>query len=170
MAKFFAPEVTIVRIRDRALVYWDLDSMNPFSWNADVDKWDDFVEEEVYRRISKPIYQQFKVFSGSSNSRALDRLEEMNWDIWDRDSDIIHHARSESGQDPDGSIVFLITTNPDHAGLVERLKDDGVLVYLMAPSSVDIKLIEAVGKKRWINIDGLPGLPQGWNPIPGFSI
>ena len=169
MPKFFAPESTIVRIRDRALVYWDLNSMNPFYWLPDASKWDDFIEEEVYKRIQKPIYQQFKVFSNSSNNPALDILEELNWDVWDSDSDLVHHAQSESGQDPDGSAVFLITTNPDHVELLKRLKDDGVLVYLMAPSGVEESLIEAVGKKHWINLDGLPGLIRVIRTISPFG-
>ena len=72
---------------------------------------------------------------------------------------MVHHALSESGQETDASAVFLITANASHAELIGLLRDDGVLVYLMAPSTADEVLISAVGKKRWINLDGLPGLP-----------
>jgi hypothetical protein len=170
MPKFFAPEKPKVRIRDRALVYWDYDSVKPSVWTEDVGKWDDFIEDEVYKRIPKPTHEQFKIFSGVSINTVLSEFKDLNWDIWDNDSDMVHHALSESGQEPNASTVFLISTDPTHVELIEWLKDDGVLVYLIAPSSVEESLIRAVGKKRWINLDGLPGLQQAWNLTPGFGV
>ena len=170
MPKFFAPVKAMVRIRDRALVYWDLDSLNPFGWNADVGKWDNFIEAEVYKRIPKPAHEQFKVFSETGNSPTLGRLQDLNWDIWEDSSALVRHSLSESGQYTETSSVFLITANPACVELIEWLKDDGVLVYLLAPSNVSELLIRAVGKKRWINLDGLPGLPQVWNLTPEFGI
>ena len=103
---------------------------------------------------------QFKVFTVFSQSPVLSELQDLDWEIWESDSDMVHHALSESGQSPEASTVFLITANVAHVKLIELLKDDGVLAYLMAPSSVSDALIKVVRQKRWINLDGLPGLPK----------
>ena len=157
MPTFFAPEKRKAPIRDTALVYWDIDSVAPY--NGKMADWDTFLVTEVNKRVPKFEKSQFKAFSRLFHTPAISQLEDLDWDIWEGDPDIGHHALSESGQNPDGSVVFLITTRPDYANLVKRLKDDGVLVYLMAPSSVSDVMVEAVGRKRWINLDGLPGLP-----------
>lgn len=157
MPTFFAPEKRKAPIRDTALVYWDFDSVAPYGGN--VDQWDTSVVTEVNARVPTFEDSHFKIFTRFPHTPATSRLEDLDWDIWEGDPDIAHHALSESGQKPDSTVVFLITTNPDYAGLIKRLKDDRVLVYLMAPSSVSDVLVEAVGRKRWINLDGLPGLP-----------
>ena len=157
MANFFATEKRKAPIRDTALVYWDVDSVAPYGWN--IVEWDTFVVTEVNKRVPKPKDSQFKVFSRFPYTPAISKLQDLDWDIWDGDADIVHHALSESGQNPDASVVFLITTKTAHVDLIERLKDDGVIVYLMAPSSVSDAIMQAVGRKRWINLDGLPGLP-----------
>ena len=169
MPKFFAPEKPKVQIRDRALVYWDFDSVKLSDWHSDASKWDDFIEDEVYKRIPKPTHEQFKVFAGVSIHQVLSQLQDLNWDIRDGDSDIVHHALSESGQDTDASVVFLISADPSHIELIEWLREDGVLVYLMAPSGVEESMIRAVGKKRWINLDGLPGLVNFLESKPPFD-
>lgn len=162
MPTFFAPVKRKAIIRDTALVYWDIDSVNPV-WN--VDEWDTFIVNEVNKRVPKPKNSQFKVFSRTSMfsmfpyTPALSQLQDLDWDIWEGAADIAHHALSESGQNPGASVVFLITQNTAYVDLIENLKNDGVLVYVMAPSSVSDVIIEAVGQKRWINLDGLPGLP-----------
>ena len=157
MPTFFAPEKLRASIRDTALVYWDIDSVAPYGGN--LGDWDTFVVTEVDKRVPGFKHSQFKVFTGIPHTPAVNRLEDLDWDIWEGDPDIVHHALSESGQKPDASVVFLITTRPDYADLIKRLKDEGVRVYLMAPSSVSDVLVEAVGRKRWLNLDGLPGLP-----------
>lgn len=159
MPTFFAPVKRKTIIRDTALVYWDTNSVTP-SWN--VGEWDTFIVTEVNKRVPKPKNSQFKVFSSSSMfsyTPAISQLQDLDWDIWEGDADIAHHALSESGQNPDTSVVFLITQNMAYVDLIKRLSDDGVLVYVMAPSSVSDVIIEAVGQRRWINLDGLPGLP-----------
>ena len=157
MPTFFAPEKRKAPIRDRALVYWDIDSVAPYGGNM-VD-WDTFLITEVNTHVPELKDSQFKVFSRSHHRPGISQLQDLGWDIWEGDVDIGHHVRSESGQNPDTPVVFLITTRPDYADLIKRLKNDGVLVYVMAPSSVSDVFVKSVGRKRWINLDGLPGLP-----------
>ena len=157
MPTFFAPEKRKAPIRDTALVYLDFDSL--ISYGNNMADWDTFFVTEVNKRVPRLKDSQFKVFSIFPSVPAISQLEALGWDFWKGDLDIIHHALSESGKNPDASVVFLITARVGYADLINRLRDDGVRVYLMAPSSVSDVLVAAVGRKRWINLDGLPGLP-----------
>ena len=157
MPTFFAPEKRKALVRDRALAYWDIDSVNPYGGN--VVGLDNFLENAVRERVPNLKNSQFKVFSKFPNTPTISQLQDLGWDIWEHGADMVHHALSESGQKPDASVVFLITKDSAYADLIKWLKDDGVLVYVMAPSSVSDVLVETVGRKRWINLDGVPGLP-----------
>ena len=156
MPNFFVPSKQKASIRDTALVYWDINGLAPRGLN--IEGWDSFIVNEVNKRVPKPKNLLFKAFSRFP-ALVNNQLHSLNWEVWEGDADLSHHARSEAGQDPDGSAVFLITTNTGHVDLVKKLKDNGVRIYLMAPSSVSDALIESVGRKWWINLDGLPGMP-----------
>ena len=170
MPKFFAPEKPKIHVRDRALVYWDLDSVTPSIWNQGIVKWDDFIMAQVDKRIPKPDHSLYKVFSAFSHPTELSQLKDLDWRVREADADMEHHALSDAGQNPEASVVFLITANPKHEDLIGWLKEDGVLVYMMAPSSVSDTLVNAVGKKRWIKLDGLPGLPRVFRLDNEFGI
>ena len=131
--------------------------------------WDTFLVAEVNKRVPELKDSQFKVFSRSHHIPGVSQLEDLYWDIWEDGADIVHHALSESGQNPDASVVFLITRDPVYADLIKRLKDDGVLVYVMAPSSLSDVIMEAVGRNRWISLDVLPWLPAIINATPFSS-
>ena len=70
-----------------------------------------------------------------------------NWD-----DDIYDQAMSDAGQSPRRTVVFLITTDGDHAETVQELQRRGVRVYVIAPANVSTDLTSVVGARRWIRL------------------
>ena len=75
---------------------------------------------------------------------------------------------SDVGHDPNASVVFLVTVDPDFVGLIGLLRERGARVYLVtAPLNggrqVDQRLIDAVGERRHIALDAQP-----WELFPAM--
>ena len=74
--------------------------------------------------------------------------------MWEDDTgireEIIDQSRSDTGQDPGGTTLLLITRDNGFIDLVDDLKTQGVRVYLIAPEFSSQELIEKVGRRRWI--------------------
>lgn len=156
MPSFFVKEAVKepVEVRDTALVYWDIQNLAPSL--ANVDQWDDFIKSEVNRRVPQVDRKLLKAFSNPTHQLATNQLEEKGWRVWedygDWDEEIYDQAMSDAGQYPRRTVVFLITTDGDHADTVEELKRRGVRVYLIAPSTASGALTSAVGTRRWIHL------------------
>ena len=161
MPKFFTPVKQKASVRDTAFVYWDLQttmslSTSMFLGTPTVQELDTFIMTEVEKRVPKSKLSIYKAFSSSSRSAAANQLDELDWRIWEGNidwyEDIYSQALSDAGQNPSGTILFLITTNPDYVDLIRQLKGNNVQVYLMAPSAVRPELVDAVGERRYINL------------------
>ena len=154
-ADFFAPVKQKAAAIEAALVYWDMQTIAPAGVGA-VDTLDKSVRAAVGQRVSPNARRLFKAFSHNAHSAMTDRLEELGWRVWEDDidwtQDFVHHALSDAGHNPEGSVAFLITMDNDYVELIRRLRSEKARVYLMALPSVPPELVAAVGKRRWIEL------------------
>ena len=138
--------------RTRAVVMADFQNLGVSTQN--VQAFNDFVRNEVHRRVPGATTTLFKAFSGPHQSAATDRLQSLGWRIWEDpgnwDDDIAQQAKSDCGADPQSSVLFLITRDGDFAELINELKRRGVRVYLLAHPDANQNLLTAVGSRRVI--------------------
>ena len=80
----------------------------------------------------------------------------MGWRVWedqgDWDEEIYDQAMSDAGQSPQHTVVFLMTSDGDHADTVNELRRRGARVYLIAPPTASKYLTDVVGARRWIRL------------------
>ena len=148
------------QVRDYAIVYWDFASVTPANTYyveaqaSGVDLCDRFIRNEARKRAPKATRYLFKAFSHTRHATMTDRLSD--WRIWEDDVDwtdrISKDVHSDTGQNPQASVVFLATANTNFVSLIRGLRSMHVMVYLVAPAGVSTQLVEAVGKRRWIRM------------------
>ena len=156
MPNFFVKEAVkeTVQVRDTVLVYWDVQNLAPS--HSNVVDWDTFIKAEVRRRVPQASRKLFKAFSNPAHQLATNQLEKKGWRVWedhgDWDEEIYDQAMSDAGQSPKRAVVFLITTDGDHADTVEELRRRDARVYLIAPPTASNALTSVVGSRRWIRL------------------
>ncbi len=156
MPNFFVKEAVKepAQVRDTALVYWDFQNLAPSHLN--VADWDTFIKSEVHRRVPQASRKLLKAFSNPAHQLATNQLEKKGWRVWedhgDWDEEIYDQAMSDAGQSPRRTVVFLITTDGDHADTVQELRRRGARVYLIAPPTASNALTSVVGSRRWIHL------------------
>ena len=133
---FFVSVKQKAPLRDAALVYWDLQSIAPASIDV-VNTLHTSIEMEVKRRVSQAGRRLFKAFSLTVYSAMTDRMEELGWRVWEDDvdwtEDIYEQALSDAGQNPSGSVVFLVSAEGKHEELIAELRGREVRVYVITP-------------------------------------
>ena len=142
--------------RPRLLVMWDF--QNAAVRAHEVQERDARVRSELDKRFASSSYRLFKAFATPAHEAATDVLADRGWRVWedstDMDGELIAQARSDCGHEPKDTTFVLIGKDGDYADLVTDLKEQGVLVHLLTfgppPSE---KLVAAVGKRRWIQIN-----------------
>ena len=165
VATFFAPVKQKAPVRDAALVYWDVPTN--FGWHA-TESQSASIMNEVKRRVPHATRQLVKAFVGRNDSILTSTLESLGWRVWattswtgsiDWNEEIYDQALSDAGQDPVGSVVFLVTTDVRHVELIQELRERDVRVYLVAqgemgifPPVINTRLVEAVGRRRCIEL------------------
>ena len=131
---FFVPVKQKAPPRDIALVYWDLQSIAPVSIHM-ANTLHSSIETEVKRRVPQAARRLFKAFSLTAHSEMTDRMEELGWRVWEDDvdwtEDIYEQALSDAGQNPLGSVVFLISAEGKHEELIAELRARDARVYLI---------------------------------------
>ena len=140
------------KIRDRLLVMWDFWTLGLTEYQVEeAEKW---IKAELRKRFHNMSIEIFKTFSHPSQSNATNKLMELGWRVWENnsgmDDELIDQARSDAGQDPQATILVLITRDNVFGDLIEELHKKGVRIYLIAPNNVVADLTDKVGKKRWI--------------------
>ena len=165
MATFFAPVKQKAPVRDAALVYWDV----PTNYGLHgIEPQSASIMAEVTKRMPRDARLLFKAFVGRNYSSQATKLEDLGWRVWesatwtgfaDWSEEIYDQALSDAGQDPAGSVVFLVTADVRHVELIQELRERGVRVYLVAlgemgilPPVINTRLIEAVGRRRCIEL------------------
>ncbi len=143
------------KIRDRLLVMWDFWTLGPQPYH--VEEAEAWIKNEINKRFHNMTVEIFKVFSHPSQSNATDKLTELGWRVWEdnsgMDEELIDHARSDAGQDPEATILVLITSDGEFIDLINELHKKGVRVYLITPNNTNADLIAEIGRKRWIEWD-----------------
>ena len=170
VATFFAPVKQKTPVRDAALVYWDVPTN--FGWHP-IEPQSASIINEVKRRVPHATRQLVKAFVGRNDSMLTSTLENLGWRVWattstgftDWNEEIYDQALSDAGQDPVGSVVFLVTADVRHVELIQELRERNVRVYLISEhgtwpysQGASAQLIEAVGKRRWIELPYQAGL------------
>ena len=142
--------------RQKLMVMWDFQNM-PVS-NEEIPAADKWLRDEVGKRFPTTTRRRFKAFSGVTQTKATDLLLDLNWKVWeddcDMDDELIDQSRSECLQTPENIILVIISKDRDYSDLIDELKVKGVRTYLIAPKNASQKLIDSVGKKRWIIWEG----------------
>jgi DNA-binding XRE family transcriptional regulator len=139
-------------VREKLLIMWDFQNMPVSAKDVpEIDKW---IRVEMGRRFPTTTRRRFKAFAHTSQTDATDALLDLEWKVYEDDSDmdeeLIDQSRSECLQDPENVILVIITQDRDYAELIEELKLKGVRVYVMTSQNTGKNLIELVGNKRWI--------------------
>ena len=157
-----------VEDRTRLLVFWDYEYLSPHSVflpNASTS-----VREELDRHFPAASSHRLEAFGHRSQMTAA--LKRLGWglreDDGDLSDDIISQCKSDCGQEPENTVLVLLTHpgRDEFADLVRELKSKGVEVYLMAPDIMQpwsgelTALVEAVGHEHWIKLTG-----QVWSHV-----
>ena len=174
-ADFFVPVKQKAAARDAALVYWDIRNvwfgdMGMFPEEAaaslgmvleeGLKRLDALITNEARRHVPQAKSELFKAFVNHSSAFPKD-LRALGWRVWEPglydanwEENLYDQALSDAGQNPSGSVVFLITANATYIDLIEDLRARDVRVYLMTTRNAVAppELVAAVGKRRWIEL------------------
>ena len=130
------------------IVIWDFQTLGmPAYWVRDANK---SIEAELNRRFVEmtPI---FKAFTHPTQQEAAKELEDLGWRVWEGEQkvydDIIEQAKSDSGQNPEGSVLVLISRDDNFVDLIDQLTERGVQVYVMSPQSYNNQLLNKAGQR-----------------------
>ena len=127
---------------------------------AALERLDALITDEVRKRVPKASRELFKAFVSRSSAFPKD-LRNLGWRVWEPglhdanwEETLYDQALSDTGQNPSGSVVFLITTDSTYIDLIEDLQGRGARVYLITTpnASAPHELIAAVGRRRWIEL------------------
>jgi transcriptional regulator with XRE-family HTH domain len=138
--------------RHRLVVIWDFKNLEVNGYQAaEAGKW---IRNELESKFSSTTYHLYQAFALPRQSEATDILIDNGWHVWeenhDIDDEIYDQCLSVCGQDPNGTILVLMTRDSDFTGLIQELKAKGVRVYLLAPNQYSQRLLANFGKKRFI--------------------
>lgn len=141
--------------RTRLLVFWDF--QNEGRAANSVQSVSDSIKAALQGRFGGASLQIFKAFGGANQSKATDMLDEAGWRIWeddiDMDAELISQARSDSGQEPEDTLVILITKDRDYSEMINDLQERGVEVYLgQLSGNLSSKLRRAVDTDHIIDL------------------
>jgi transcriptional regulator with XRE-family HTH domain len=133
------------------IVIWDFQTTGaPSYW---VDHAHNVIAAELNKRFNgmNPI---LKAFIHPSQRDAGERLKEIGWRITEGEAEVFtfitEDARSDSGHNPEGSVLVLISNDNGFINLVDELTDWGVHVYVMSTAGYNNKLCEKVGPQYCI--------------------
>lgn len=138
--------------RNRVFVALDFQNLGVTANN--VEAMDDWIVGEVRRRCASNSHEVYRAYCRPDQQAAIDELRGLEWrvkpDTSDLDPWISQEAKSYCGESPNSTALFLCTRDGDFTGLVQEVWANGVRVYLMGPSDTNRRLVEIVGRRRWI--------------------
>ena len=148
---FFKPSDT-KQGRSRLIVAWDFQNL-ALLWN-EIPKTSEWIKKELAKRFPSVSYNLYKVFASPFHSSATNVLSNEGWRVREYSHDIDEELDSQSWSDCNqallDTIFVLISRDGDFVDLIQDLRKKGVRVYLIAPENSSQRLIETVGKRRWI--------------------
>lgn len=138
--------------RDRVMVLLDFQNLG-VSANS-VEAMNGWIVGEVNRRFPSTSHEVYRAHCRPNQQAAIAELRRLRWRVNPSDSDvdewIIQDARSYCGESPGNTVLFLCTKDGGFAGIVQELRNRGVQVYGMGPSNSSHRLVQAIGRRRWI--------------------
>ena len=121
----------------RRIVMWDF--QNVAFAASEIQKVDKEIKDNVSRIAPSTDDDLFKVFCRPDQHAASDELKKLNWRVKERENDIdellIQESKSDCGQAPRETILFICSKDGDFAPLVKEMREWGVQVYVMAPKT-----------------------------------
>ena len=143
-------------VRSTLLATWDFQNLG--ATRNEVASLDSWIRGKLEEKFPSTSRRLFKAFASPYQEAATDELQGLGWRVWedeeDIDDEIVNQAKSDCGQEPKGAILVLIANDGDYVELIDDLRRQGVLVYLITSQhQYSQDLIQAVGKKRWIRLD-----------------
>ena len=132
--------------RSIPLVYWDMQNVAPST--KQIGQWVATIEKAV-KAICGQAIPTCKVFYSPDQQKAVDQLKGWRRQVCDEDCDerIVNQVRSDAGQNPSNTAVFLITRDRGYVNLIKEQRVKNVLAYVITPSNVSKKLVSAVGEE-----------------------
>ena len=136
MPTFFAPIRQKAKVRDRVLVFLDGLSVAPmFDNGVQASRWIVDVASDLVPEVN---ILRLKAYLNPSQRHLTLQFEAEGWRVWEDEGDwyeyIFSQALADSGQEPDATVVLLITLDPDYADLIRELHKNRVQVYVIAPA------------------------------------
>jgi transcriptional regulator with XRE-family HTH domain len=149
--EFFGLRSNIVPFKYNSIVIWD------FQTTGIQTLWVQYAHDTIMAEIGKrftgmvPIY---KAFTHPSQRAAKDILDNLDWTTWEGNdeifSKIVNQAKGDCGQNPEGTVLVLITLDDGFTELADELMGTGVRVFVMSPNIYNTKLIQKVGQDQSI--------------------
>lgn len=138
--------------RHRIMVALDFQNLGVSAGN--VEAMDNWIVGEVDRRFPTTDHEVYRAYCRPNQDAAIAELRRLQWRVTPTDSDadqrIIQEAKSYCGESPENTAVFLCSKDGGFTSLVQELRNRGVDVYGMGPSDSSQRLIQAIGRRRWI--------------------
>lgn len=138
--------------RHRVMVALDFQNLGVSAEN--VEAMDSWIRGEVDRRFPVTSHEVYRAYCRPNQEAAIAELRRLRWRVKattsDSDQWIIQETKSYCGESPGNTVVFLCSKDRDFSGLVQELRNRGVDVYGMGPSGASQRLVQAVGRQRWI--------------------
>lgn len=161
---------------DTVLVYFDVPDNSrmvyvvtgPNYVREHVAKVDDWLRNEVKRRVPDAARMLWKAFVSDDAHRWTDPLMDLDYRIWTDDygkdrKEVIHQQMlADAGQNPSHTTIFLFSAGGDYRFVIEDLQGRGIEVYAMAPSSFVWGISQAVRPNHYIEIPLELGLPSSF--------
>jgi transcriptional regulator with XRE-family HTH domain len=169
---FFGLQGNVKPFQYNLIVIWDFQTTgSPAPW---VQYAHDAIMSEFKKRFAGMI-PIFKAFTHPTQTEAAKVLKSLDWRITEGGNEvydyIVEDAKSDSGHNPESSVLVLISSDNGFIDLIEELKSKGVQVYIVSPQTFNNKLIQTVGPAN-----SIPWYPvyseQPKRPlkdVPGFS-
>lgn len=144
--------------RKRIVVMLDFQNLGVSAKN--ITHLNDWVMAQLKQVRSSINFDQYKAFARPDQKAAIKELSKLKWRIQestdDLDKAIIQQSKSNCGQDPDSTTLFLITKDGDFAELVKELREWGAEVFVGGQQASSRKLISATGNQWWLQ------MPNSW--------
>ena len=153
---FFGLRDDIIPFQYSLIVLWDFQTIGiPGAW---VQHAHSTIVTELQKRFGG-MTPLLKVFTDPTQDNAAKELDKLGWRVFvggnEVFGDIIQHAKSDAGQNPEGTAVVLISKDEGFIDLIDELKNEGVQVYVMTTQTIfNNKLIDKVGQNN--NIPWFP--------------
>jgi len=177
---FFGLQGNVKPFQYNLIVIWDFQTTgSPALW---VQYAHDTIMSELKKRFGGMI-PIFKAFTHPTQAEAAKVLKSLDWRITEEENEafdyIVEDAKSDSGHNPESTVLVLISSDNGFADLIEELKSKGVQVFVISPQTYNNKLVEKVGPANSIPwypvyseqpkrpLKGVPGLNYWVNPPLG---